>query len=133
MYLPFKVCPRLEFGDSDVARKAEILSASLSLCFFESPSKLLNVLARSLPIRITRIAVKLERTGAQRRLKIVASERDRLIVIIWARDLEFHRCRYPLCTSLKDEKYGRDRFHVDTRSRINPYDLWEMPAHICVR
>jgi flagellar motor switch protein FliG len=71
-----------------------MVSASLTLPFFESSSKLFNFLARSLPIGIARIAVKLERTSAQRSLKLIPGERDRLVVIIWAGDLEVRRCRH---------------------------------------
>jgi hypothetical protein len=76
------------------------LSASLALRFFEFSSKLRNVLARRLPIRVAGIAVKSERTSAQHRLKLVASEGDRLAVIIRARDLELCWCSHSLWTGL---------------------------------
>ena len=78
-----------------------MFSASLTLRFVGSSSKPLNFLARRLPIGIARIAVKLERTSAQRSLKLIAGERDRLVVIIWARDLESGRSGHSLLTQLK--------------------------------
>ena len=69
--------------------------------FLELPSKLLNVLARRLPIGIAGIAVKLEETGAQRRLKLIASEGNRLVVIVWARDFEFGLSGHSLSISLE--------------------------------
>ena len=78
------------------------------LIFSESSLKLLNVLLRRLPIGIAGIAVKLERTSAQCRLKLIASEGDRLVVIIGARYVEFGRCGHSLCTSLKEEQHGSE-------------------------
>jgi hypothetical protein len=79
----------------------EILSASLALRPFEFSSKLRNILARRLPIRIAGIAVKSESASAQLLLKLVASEGDRLAVIIRARDLELCWRSHSLWTSLK--------------------------------
>ena len=67
-----------------------ILSASLALRFFEFSSKLRNVLAGRLPIRIAGVAVKSESTSAQLLLKLIASEGDRLAVIIRTRNLELY-------------------------------------------
>ena len=76
----------------DQPRNAAKTSDSLALRFSELLSKLLNVLPRRLPIGIAGIAMKLERTSAQRRLKLFASKGNRLVVIIWARDFEFGGC-----------------------------------------
>jgi hypothetical protein len=91
----------------------EITSDSLAFRFLELFSKLLNVFPRRLPIGIAGIAVKLESTSTQHRLKLIASKGNRLVVIIGARDFEFGRCGHWLCTSLREKKNGWDRFHVD--------------------
>ena len=97
-----------------------MFSASLALRFFEFSSKLLNFLARRLPIGIARIAVKLERTSAQRSLKLIAGERDRLVVIIWARDLESRRCGHALLTQLKRREMWLRQISCRSWDCINP-------------
>jgi hypothetical protein len=90
-----------------IKRQGRNFSASLALRFFEFFPKLRNVLARRLPIYIAGIAVKSERTSAQLRLKLVASEGDSLAVIIRAHNLEFRSCSHSLWTGLKGSERKR--------------------------
>jgi hypothetical protein len=54
--------------------------------------------------------VKFELTSAQPLLKLIASEGNRLVVIIWARDIEFRCCGHSLSTSLREKNYGSTDF-----------------------
>ena len=118
----------MKFGDSGLACDAEKFSASLALRFFESSSKLLNVLARRLPIGIAGIAVKLERTSAQGRVKLIASEGDRLVVIIGARYVEFGPCGHSMHQLKREEIWFGQ---TSCRSRLHqPVTAMREPRHI---
>jgi hypothetical protein len=75
---------------------------SLAFDFFELPPKLPDHLARRFEIRVTRIAVKHQRAGAQCCFKLLAAQGDGLIVIVWAQDIEFDRLAHGL--DLKDNR-----------------------------
>jgi hypothetical protein len=83
-------------------------SARIALRFLELSSKLLHVLPRRLPVGIAGVAMELERTSTQPVLKLLPSESNGLVMIVWACDFEFGCCGHSLPTSLREEMWFRE-------------------------